>query len=101
MSEPQNTADKRITPAFRAQAGKGRPKGSANKLTLAMKDAISSVYADLQEETGEPHGHFKDWAKANATDFYKIASKLIPLDVNANVNGNIGMPAITLSPPTE
>jgi hypothetical protein len=89
MPEPQKTVDKRITPQFLAQAGKGRPKGVKNKTTLAMKEAISCVYNDLQEDTGEEHGHFKAWAKENQTEFYKIAAKLIPIDVNANVDGGL------------
>ena len=68
--------------------GKGRPKGAANRTTVAMKDAITSVYADLQSETGKDNGHFLDWAKSNPTEFYKIASKLIPVNVDANVAFN-------------
>jgi hypothetical protein len=78
--------------------GLGRPKGAKNKTTVVMKDAITAVYADLQEETGKEHGHFLDWAKTNATEFYKIAAKLLPMDVNANVQGQIGMPPITIAP---
>jgi hypothetical protein len=100
---PQNRAKiGRQTDEFKARVGKGRPKGVKNKLTLAMKDAIASVYNDLQDETGDDHGHFKAWAKDNSTEFYKIAAKLIPLDVNANVTGEIGMKQIVLgAPPPE
>jgi hypothetical protein len=63
-------------------AGKGRPKGALNKTTVAMKEAVLSVYADLQEEAGGDHAHFKQWARDNPGDFYKsVASKLVPLDV--------------------
>ncbi len=72
-------------------AGKGRPKGSRNKTTVAMRDAILHVYEDLQAKSGRDHGHFSEWAEENATEFYKIAAKLIPLDVNANVNGQLGL----------
>ena len=37
---PQKTDDKRITPGFRAQAGKGRPKGVPNKATKAIKEMV-------------------------------------------------------------
>jgi hypothetical protein len=67
----------------------GRQKGTPNKTTVVMKEAIMSVYADLQEEAGESHGHFKQWAKDNSTEFYKIAAKLIPQDINANVQAKL------------
>ena len=54
--------------------GRGRPKGAPNKTTVAMKEAITSVYSDLQSKTGREHGHFMDWAMANPTEFYKIAA---------------------------
>lgn len=69
----------------RGNAGKGRPKGVPNKTTVVMKDAITAVYSDLQAETGKDNGHFLDWAKSNPTEFYKIAAKLIPMAVDANV----------------
>jgi hypothetical protein len=65
-------------------AGRGRPKGSPNKTTAIMKDAITAVYSDLQasvENADNANAHFLLWAKANATEFYKLASKLIPLQV--------------------
>lgn len=66
-------------------AGMGRPKGALNKTTVAMKEAVLSVYADLQEEAGGNHAHFRQWARENPGDFYKsVASKLVPLDVHGS-----------------
>lgn len=65
----------------RGNAGKGRPKGSPNKTTALMKDAITSVYADLQEGSGGGNNHFLHWASDNPTEFYKLASKLIPVQL--------------------
>lgn len=78
-------ANRRKPPA----AGKGRPKGARNKSTVAVKDAILAVYADLQSGTKKDHGHFLDWAKQNPTEFYKIAAKLLPMQVDANVIGDV------------
>jgi hypothetical protein len=60
----------------------GRQKGTPNKTTAAFKDAITAVYGDLQETCPDrEHGHFFAWAKDNQTEFYKLASKLIPVQV--------------------
>ena len=55
----------------------GRVKGTPNKLTRSFKELVQSTYETL-EENGE--GMLK-WAQANKTDFYKIASKLIPTEM--------------------
>lgn len=55
----------------------GRQKGGVNKITSSFKELVQSTYETL-EENGE--GMLK-WAKANKTDFYKIASKLIPTEM--------------------
>lgn len=65
-------------------AGKGRKKGSVNKTTATMKAAIQSVYDQLQKDTGEEHGHFLSWATEQPTEFYKIASKLLPMQVEVD-----------------
>ena len=58
---------------------KGKPKtggrlpGVSNKLTGAFRDAVRHVYAGLGG-----HANFLVWAKANETEFYRIASRLIP-----------------------
>lgn len=51
----------------------GRLPGVSNKLTGAFRDAVRHVYAGLGG-----HANFLVWAKANETEFYRIASRLIP-----------------------
>ena len=69
--------------------GPGRPKGSVNKTTATMKAAIQSVYDKLQEERGGNHGHFLNWAKSEPTEFYRLASKLIPIQVGGDEDNPI------------
>lgn len=71
----------------RGNAGKGRPKGSANKTTQAAKDAI----AQAAEELGGAD-RLVAWVKedpANEKVFWgTIYPKLLPLQVNgAGENG--------------
>lgn len=65
----------------------GRPPGAVGKTTATMKAAIQSVYDRLQEKHGEPHGHFLAWAENEPTEFYKLAAKLIPVQVTGEDGG--------------
>lgn len=58
----------------------GRVAGTPNKYTGKVKEAFSEAF----EMLGGAEALFK-WAKNNETDFYKLASKLIPTDVNMAV----------------
>lgn len=58
----------------------GRVAGSQNKLTQSVKDAFGEAFKML----GGAEALFI-WAKDNQSDFYKLASKLIPADVNLAV----------------
>ena len=60
--------------------GSGRKKGTPNKLTTAFKQAVQNVYGAIGGD-----GAFAKWARENPTEFYKIAARLIPHEVNANV----------------
>ncbi len=65
----------------RGNAGKGRPKGAVNKTTALFKDALITVYEKLQADAGGAHAHFAGWAEENPTEFYKLAAKLIPVQL--------------------
>lgn len=54
----------------------GRQKGSQNRITRAFKDAIRIVYDDIGG-----HAAFAAWARDNPGDFYRIAARLIPSEV--------------------
>ena len=60
----------------------GKVKGSQNKLTRTVKETVLAVFDDLQLD---PKANLLSWGKENPTEFYKIAAKLIPTEVNANV----------------
>lgn len=58
----------------------GRQKGTPNKFTSNVKDAFSEAF----EMLGGAQALYK-WAQRNQTDFYKLASKLIPADLNVGI----------------
>lgn len=66
-------------------AGKGNPKtggrqkGSVNKLTKTFKQAVLTAYEGIGGDQ-----NFTEWARNNQTEYYKIASKLIPTEVSTD-----------------
>lgn len=64
----------------------GRKEGSINKLTKTVKERVLEVFNELQDD---PNANMLTWAKEEPTEFYKIAAKLIPADINAKVEGKI------------
>lgn len=68
--------------------GPGRPKGSQNKLTKTVKEAFGEAFARLQEDPEAAHNLIV-WGMANPKEFYQLASKLIPTEVDATVRGSL------------
>lgn len=64
----------------------GRPKGQGNKLTRTVKETVLAVFDQLQEDR---QANLLAWAKSEPTEFYKIAAKLIPTEVKANVDATL------------
>ena len=79
------TTGRALAPRFTigGPPGPGRPKGSANGTTVAMRTAVATVFEDLQaSHEGEGrYPHFLAWAKENPTEFYRIAARQLPLQV--------------------
>ena len=87
-AEPLEPETRPAVPAMFVKGGApgpGRPRGALNRTTVVMKHAITTVFADLQARHGGdgPFPHFLAWAESNPTDFYRIASKLIPVQLEA------------------
>lgn len=70
------------TPLFQ-KGNPGKPKGAKNKFTKTVKETVLEVFNTLQEEDGP--ASLRNWAVDQPTEFYKIAAKLIPTDIKADV----------------
>jgi hypothetical protein len=56
----------------------GRPPGAVNKVTRTVKEVFAKVFDELQDD---PEANLMAWAKANKTEFYKLSSKLLPIQI--------------------
>jgi hypothetical protein len=61
----------------------GRTRGTPNKFTKSVKEAFEIAFNELQDD---PKANLAKWAKDNTTEFYKLAAKLIPTSLTAEVN---------------
>jgi hypothetical protein len=60
------------------EGNKGKPVGAVNKTTRIVKEVFAQVFSDLQDD---PKANLKVWAKDNPTEFYKLSSKLLPIQI--------------------
>jgi hypothetical protein len=76
--DEQTAADKETAENVRIGEGKpgpGRPKGSANKLTRAAKEAFGLAFDGIGGVEA-----LTAWARDNQTEFYKLYARLIPAE---------------------
>ena len=68
------------------QGNPGRPKGATNKTTRIVKDVFADVFNELQTDAyaKKKKADLKTWAKNNPTEFYKLAAKLIPIQIGGD-----------------
>lgn len=58
----------------------GRTPGSKNRVSVAAKQAFQEAFDELGGVEA-----LKTWATDNPTDFFKLFSKLIPVDTNVTL----------------
>lgn len=73
-----------ITPEIR----KTMPSRGQGKLNKTIKESVLAVFNQMQKD---PKVSLLAWGKKEPTEFYKIAAKLIPTEVNANIDNNINL----------
>lgn len=84
MEKPKLILPRQVDGPFRKGHPKygGRKKGTQNKITMEVRLAVQKAF----DELGGAEGLVR-WAKSgNKTDFYRIASKLIPAQMTG-LNG--------------
>jgi len=62
--------------------GSGRKPGTPNKITHTIRSAIENAFTNLQ---GDPKACLHAWGKANPTEFYRLAARLISHEVKNEV----------------
>lgn len=61
----------------------GRKKGAKNKLTNTVKSVFEEVFHDLQSD---PKAKLSAWAKTNTTEFYKLAARIMPTEIEGDIS---------------
>ena len=71
-------------------AGKGRKRGSVNKIPKAVKEMILIA---LDQAGGE--AYLLEQTNKNPIAFLSLLGKLLPLDFKANFDGNLSVNVLT------
>jgi hypothetical protein len=90
-AKPKNSEDKRITPGFLAQAGKGRPKGVPNKATTKIKDMITQA---LDKAGGVEY--LTKQATENPVAFLGLVGKVLPMQLTGEDGGAIKVTCVEI-----
>ena len=67
----------------------GRPKGALNKTTALLKDAILKAAEDAGD--GDMALYLEKQARENPGPFMALLGKVLPMQVDANLSGQIGV----------
>lgn len=59
----------------------GRKVGVPNKTTTTVREAFENAFRILQEDE---EANVIAWGKENKTEFYKLSSKLIPMQITGD-----------------
>lgn len=81
-------------PKLFKEGNPGKPKGAVNKTTKIVKDVFADVFTKLQSD---PKAKLLVWAKANPTEFYKLSSKLIPIQLGNDPENPLTTQIITVT----
>jgi hypothetical protein len=68
----------------RGNAGKGRPKGSVNKITRDIREAVLQSF-----ETVGGAAYLVEQAKLNPTAYLTLVGKVLPLQVTGESGGPV------------
>jgi hypothetical protein len=66
------------------QNTKGKPKGAINKVSRSVKEALTEAFDKMG---GVPS--LVKWGRLNQTDFYKLWTRLLPIQITGNDGGAI------------
>ena len=71
--------------------GKGRPKGAMNKNSKMLKDAILEAAARTGDKFGKEGlvGYLEEQAEKNPVAFISLMGKVLPLQVKADIEGEV------------
>ena len=79
--------------------GPGRPKGSANKTTAAIKEMVIQALNEAHEDGGV--AYLKDQAAKNPTAFLTLIGKVLPLQVAGSLDHNVKVSGALLWKPQQ
>lgn len=76
----------------------GRTKGAVNHFTRTVREVISDAFHQMQLKPGV---NLQEWGEQNPTEFYRLCSKLINLQVSNDPENPMPTTIIHIIPDTK
>lgn len=64
----------------------GRPHGAVGKMSKTVRQSVLEAFEELQDD---PNVNLVSWAREEPTEFYKIAAKLIPTEIQGKIDNTL------------
>ena len=74
---------------------RGRAKGTPNTTTRTVREQLTQAFDLLQHDES---ANLLSWPKRNPTEFYKLAAKLIPIQVGSDIKSPLTGTVIQIVP---
>lgn len=82
MAKVEKTSQSRRGGSRPGERRGGRQKGTPNKVTVSLKQAVLDTFENLGDVK-----HMTTWARQHPSDFYRIAARLIPSGSCVQIEG--------------
>lgn len=90
MTEPTKVAEKKFRPSLPGERRGGRQKGTPNKATALLKDAILTAATEAGGEGGM-EGYLRLQAVQNPGPFMSLLGKVLPMQITGEDGGPVSV----------
>ena len=79
-----------LTKSFSSRTGRGRPKGSTNRVTKTIKEAVLQSFEDVGAAE-----YLRRVAEDDPRTYLQVVAKIIPAELHATHQGDVSLTVVS------